>query len=282
MKFYANLSRLVTLALTKDTFDLALRANQATTYTANRTFDLPPGDSSQVLSSATSTQTFTNKTISGATNTITNVSLTTGVTGVLPVANGGTNSSAALNNNRVLQSSGGAIVEAAAITAARALISDANGIPTHSVTTATELSYVNGVTSAIQTQFTGKANQALNNLTVASLAAGSLLVGSNSTTVVNLAVGTNGQVLKVVSGSPAWAADSTVSSFKATWANADGATKSITHSLGTTDVMVQIFDVTTGETIGIDTEVRTDANTLDLTATEAPATNWRVLILAIP
>jgi small nuclear ribonucleoprotein (snRNP)-like protein len=36
------------------------------------------------------TETFTNKTISGANNTISNVSLTTGVTGTLPVANGGT------------------------------------------------------------------------------------------------------------------------------------------------------------------------------------------------
>lgn len=41
--------------------------------------------------SITGTQTPTNKTISGATNTITNVSLTSGVTGTLPVANGGTN-----------------------------------------------------------------------------------------------------------------------------------------------------------------------------------------------
>lgn len=47
---------------------------------------------------------------------------------------------------------GTAVSEAAAITANRALISDANGVPTHSVTTATELSYVNGVTSPIQTQ----------------------------------------------------------------------------------------------------------------------------------
>lgn len=74
----------------------------------------------------------------------------------LPIANGGTNSTAALSNNRVMQSSGGAIVEAAAITANRALISDANGIPTQSATTATELGYVSGVTSAIQTQLNGK------------------------------------------------------------------------------------------------------------------------------
>lgn len=37
------------------------------------------------------TDTLTNKSISGSTNTITNVSLTAGVTGTLPIANGGTN-----------------------------------------------------------------------------------------------------------------------------------------------------------------------------------------------
>jgi len=39
---------------------------------------------------ATNTQTVTNKTINAANNTVTNVSLATGVTGTLPVANGGT------------------------------------------------------------------------------------------------------------------------------------------------------------------------------------------------
>ena len=77
---------------------------------------------------------------------------------VLPIANGGTNSGVALSNNRVIQSSGGAIVEAAAITASRALVSDANGIPTQSATTSTELGYVSGVTSSIQTQLGTKAN----------------------------------------------------------------------------------------------------------------------------
>jgi predicted heme/steroid binding protein len=74
------------------------------------------------------------------------------ITGTLAIANGGTNSSTTLSNNRVMRSSGGAIVEAAAITASRALVSDTNGIPTHSTTTSTELGYVSGVTSAIQTQ----------------------------------------------------------------------------------------------------------------------------------
>jgi len=71
----------------------------------------------------------------GTNTSFSQVALGTDVSGTLPVANGGTNSSTALNNNRVMQSSGGAIVEAAAITASRALVSDSNGIPTHSTVT---------------------------------------------------------------------------------------------------------------------------------------------------
>lgn len=44
----------------------------------------------------------------------------------------------------------------AAITGGRALASDANGVPVASSTTATELGYVNGVTSSIQTQLNAK------------------------------------------------------------------------------------------------------------------------------
>jgi hypothetical protein len=47
----------------------------------------------------------------------------------IPIASGGTNSTTALSNNRVMQSSAGKISEAAAITANRAITSDANGVP---------------------------------------------------------------------------------------------------------------------------------------------------------
>lgn len=59
-------------------------------------------------------------------------------------------------------STGTAVSEASAITAAKALKSDANGVPTHFDTSTepsmAELTYVKGVTSAIQTQFAAKAD----------------------------------------------------------------------------------------------------------------------------
>lgn len=51
---------------------------------------------------ATNTNTVTNKTISGADNTLTNISLTAGVAGILPVANGGTGRATLTANNVVL------------------------------------------------------------------------------------------------------------------------------------------------------------------------------------
>jgi hypothetical protein len=83
--------------------------------------------------------------IDGKENTIT----------TLPISKGGTNSGTALNNNRVMQSSGGAIVEAAAITANRALVSDANGIPVASLVSDTTLGYLDA-TSSVQTQLNNR------------------------------------------------------------------------------------------------------------------------------
>lgn len=69
-------------------------------------------------------------TTDGTTVSFAQVALTTMVTGVLPIANGGTNSSTALNNNRPIVSSGGKIVEASAIAATSVYFADANGLPT--------------------------------------------------------------------------------------------------------------------------------------------------------
>lgn len=56
------------------------------------------------------TVTFTNKTISGASNTITNVSLTGGITDTLGIANGGTNRNNAIGNNQLMGYNGSAYI----------------------------------------------------------------------------------------------------------------------------------------------------------------------------
>lgn len=136
MQIFGSITRLVSILFRKDNQDITLQPNAGTTYTAARVVSLPPGDTAHELTSATSSQTLTNKTISGASNTLSNVSLTSAVTGVLPVANGGTNSSTALVSGRAMISTAGAIVE--------------------SSVTSTEVGYLSGVTSAIQTQLNGK------------------------------------------------------------------------------------------------------------------------------
>lgn len=87
------------------------------------------------------------------------------------------------------------------LTADRALITDSSKNVVHSAVTSTELGYLSGVTSAIQTQINAKMTNPMTTL-------GDVIYGGASGTPTRLAVGTEGHVLKVVSGSPAWAAES--------------------------------------------------------------------------
>jgi len=66
-----------------------------------------------------------------------------------------------LSNYRLVASGGaGVIDEAGAITANRLLVSDSNGIPTHSAVSDTEAGYLDGVSSSIQDQLDDKVNLA--------------------------------------------------------------------------------------------------------------------------
>lgn len=75
---------------------------------------------------------------------------------IVPTTQGGTGANLTLAGNRIIISSGSVMAENSAILANRAIISNGSGLPTHSSTTATEIGYVNGVTSSIQTQLDGK------------------------------------------------------------------------------------------------------------------------------
>lgn len=117
-----SFSRLVSVIFRKDSQDITLRPNQGTTYTSSQDIQLPPGNLAHVLTSATSSQTLTNKTISGAANTLSNIALS---------------SLSSLATNRALQSDGSGVISASSVTS-------------------TQLGYLSDVTSAIQAQLDGK------------------------------------------------------------------------------------------------------------------------------
>ena len=109
-------------------------------FTAN---GLESRSTSEVLSdiggiTASSSDTLTNKSIDSDNNTITNI------------VNADIKSSAAI-----------AFSKMADLTASRALVSDGSGDVSAATTTSTEIGYVNGVTSAIQTQLDAKATAGL-------------------------------------------------------------------------------------------------------------------------
>jgi hypothetical protein len=96
---------------------------------------------------------------------------------------------AAGNINRiVINDASGVMTDASAITPNMVLVSDGNGIPTHSTTSATTLTYLD-VTSSVQAQL----NERLV-VDISTPAQGDLIY-YNGTDWVNLAIGTNGQVL---------------------------------------------------------------------------------------
>ena len=82
------------------------------------------GGNSGTVVTENGTQTLINKTISGASNTITNISLIAGVTGTLPVVNGGTGATSLTSNNVLLGNGTSAIQTVAPGTTGNVLTSN--------------------------------------------------------------------------------------------------------------------------------------------------------------
>ena len=165
-----------------------------------------------------------------------------------------------------------------------------------STVTSTEINYVHGVTSAIQTQINGKEpTLTKGNLTGTANRTGvtggtGAVIGSGA--VINIdtsllpspVIGDVGKALLATGADTAAWTTISVATYGAetTWAAADGVTKVITHNYGTRAVIVQIYDLTTYDTIYVDSVVRTDTNTVTLTSSSAPpAGGWSVCILRI-
>jgi hypothetical protein len=78
-------------------------------------------------------------------------------------------------------------------------------------------------------------------------------------------------------GTPAGAGSQLVE----TWANADGTTKTVTHNFGTRNIMIQILDNDDDyQTLDVCVTRPTD-NTAVLISSEAPTTNWTILLLEV-
>lgn len=95
---------------------------------------------------------------------------------------------------------GGGSGSGVTLTASRAVVSDGSGALAAATTTAVEIGYVSGVTSAIQTQLDAKIAKTLTTTT------GDIIYASSANTPARLAIGTNGYVLTVSGGVPVWAA----------------------------------------------------------------------------
>lgn len=90
MKFFLNLFLAFLMLITQNSY-AATKALQGDTWKSNNlSKTYTPPSITDTLAGLADIQTFTNKVINGSSNTLTNVSLTTAVTGTLPIGNGGT------------------------------------------------------------------------------------------------------------------------------------------------------------------------------------------------
>lgn len=107
--------------------------------------------------------------------------------------------------------------------------------------TIAELNYMDGVTSAVQTQLNAKqaSDATLTSLSGLTLAAGDILYATAADTLTNLAKGTDGHVLSLASGVPAWAVTPgwTLVSSSSTWT---GGKQTVTGLGGYRRVMVAL------------------------------------------
>lgn len=209
------------------------------------TADATTGDLGQIGTIDTST--FIPKTLTDGyvlVGNASNVATGVAVTGDVTISNAGVTAigSGVIVNADVNASAAIALTKLAATTASRALVSDGSGFITPSATTSTEIGYVSGVTSAIQTQIDSKISTSI--LTTN----GDLLYRDGTGAVTRLPVGTNGYVLAVTGGLPVWEPKTPV------------------PNGGTTGQYLAKQSATDGD---VDWETLVVANITDLTATAA-------------
>lgn len=241
MKVYGSLKEIVVAAFRSQTFQQTLEPNQTVTYTADRVIQLPQEDAASTLVSRTSTDTLTNKSISGSTNTLSNIPLGT-ATGTLAATNGGTG----VSSTATFPTSGVIVTEAAAETLTNKSISG-------STNTITNVSLTTGVTGTLPIANGGtngtSATTGFNNLSPITTKGD--LITSNGTNNIRLAAGADGTVLS---------ADSTQ-------------TSGLKYVTALTNPMTAIGDLIVGGTAGAATRLATGTANQVIT-TNGTTTAW--------
>ena len=124
------------------------------------------------------------------------------------------------------------------------------------------------------TEYTGNSSTATTATNVTGGAAGSIVYQTGSATTSTLGLGTSGHVLTAGASAPVWTKKKHAETL------ATSATSyAITHGLGTADISVSVYEVSTGEVVYADI-VNTSSTTTVYFATAPSSNQYRVVIFA--
>lgn len=298
---FGNLLSLILDA--NSTFTTTLQADQSTQAT-NLTFTLPAtiGSAGQALVtdgagnlsfSSLINETLANNNIEVGNGSNERVALNTSATGDILVdsSTGLTIKSGVISNPDINSSASIDYSKLATLTADRALVSTGSGVVSTSAVTATELGYLSGASSSIQTQLTNITATNISTAANSGLSGGGDLTTSRSLVIDadNLVAETSpddADYVIIYDNSAAATkkitrADLLPGRVTADYVTGDGASKAVSHNLSTKNIIVQLFDTVTDETVYPDSVVRTDADTVTIGLSSAPTNTIKVLIIEV-